>query len=671
MDGLPEATDRPADIRCPANGHKTLVMRLPGGLAVAAGAVLSKSRGRYPPVEFDPLEPDDVMENMSNEARSPRRPSAKARIAEPEDQEEIVFSGRSGNGPLATAQHGAGSPVEFDPMEPDPPEDTDGQMRQAVSASLMEPQAALRSAEDDYEEQLRKALEASTMEASAQRHPPSYTDEDEDYRRIMEESQKEHEAQQRKKARKEAELARRQEEELERALKASERAHRESGHQDEEEELARILSLSEAAHAEDVRRRAERMTRERATSRTSASYTESLAGRQGNSSEAASSLTSPTAPAEGTSEPAVKTPKPKTGILRSITGSLSSTSRKPSTKGKKKPKPSPLNPVPENETASSSTSAAAATNTTSTTASPTAITQLQKPTNSQALIPSQPPPRPPPIDPSALLALCEKAFPRDPGISAALAASKQSSSIYTVQQGADSDPELAAAIALSQEDHQQKGDEDEGLDDPPPEYHSSSADRILNHMKYTSSDYRREQPGYRKPLTADIMEIMRLYRGFLAWEKDAQPGPLDLTNDKDKGKAKESPPALPVPPSTDAPPEISDSLDETVRPALREELAIARPTAATTTFMAAQLPARAQTLARRMQAQSTAISQSRLNGYRPRREPEAHMRAFGRLPIMREEVEEEEAGRGGGGSGGGGGGGGSRRRDPGYRRSGI
>ncbi|KAL8897095.1 MAG: hypothetical protein Q9207_007385, partial [Kuettlingeria erythrocarpa] len=305
------------------------------------------------------------------------------------------------------------------------------------------------------------------------------------------------------------------------------------------------------------------------------------------------------------------------------------------------------------------------------------------------------------------------AFPQDPGIVAALAASKKSASIYSVQHGEVFDPVGAAQLAQVEEASRLEHERthggpldmtDIGLDDPPPNYRSIKAkdkhgkvreDPIIDHFKSTTTDYRREQWGSKKPLTDQILEIMLAYRLLLAWEAEFGPPdtkgrrkpspfgaiqvPVRLPNARGKGKpspflallpASNDPPALSraeqktiaATPAAAAPPEVAESLGETVRPALRDELAMAMPTAATQRLIASAVPGHLRTQARKMQAHSQMVSQSNLQGWRKRKEPEAHMLPFAKLPIVPEERPQvARAGSSGGG----------RRRDPGYRRSGI
>ncbi|KAL8944932.1 MAG: hypothetical protein Q9216_000093 [Gyalolechia sp. 2 TL-2023] len=623
-------------------------------------------RGRGPPRRASV--PGEYPQS-SDEEHPPRRRTTKAR-RQPSTEDKAIEPRRPLRNLPKSARRRSPSPVTFDPIEPDASvEGIDDQMHQALAASLKETQVIQPSEEDDFEEQLRRVMEASTADTAINHRSPDVTDQEELLRRIIDESQKEHEKQERRKARRERELAQQQEDEFARALKASQRAARASSGMEEEEELAKAISLSQAALAEDVQRAARR------TSAHTASWTETnLASRQREPSEAeAPPPTTPAAPTEAGPQPAAKPPKPKGGIAQSIRRGLSN-ARKPSTKRKPtKPQPA-LDAIPENAVASSSTSPRPEASTNTQAATKT-NTKPPPPAPSQALISL----RGPPIKPETLISMCEAAFPRDPGISAALAASKTSYAISTVQNTDEvSDPEMAAAVAMSLASHEQNEDgaldiQDTGLDDPPPSYFGSEDDKVMNHTRFTSSDYRREQPGTRKPITDDILEIMRLYRDLLAFYAE-----VEALEASSKGKAATL--ALPAPPTTTSsegdqteadppppPPEAAESLTETSRPALRAETEIAAAPTSAAHFMDT-LPPSARGAVARMQMQSQLVSQSKLPGSRPRQKPGRHMQVMGRLPIVREDSEDggtQEEGRMGKGT--------ARKvkKDSGYRRSGL
>ncbi|KAI4186483.1 MAG: hypothetical protein L6R41_003442 [Letrouitia leprolyta] len=577
----------------------------------------------------------DAREYVDDEEVPSRRRPTKAK-RQPLNEEAEVEPRRARRDPPAAARRQQPSPVEFDPIEPDASiEGTDDQTRQAPTANHEESQTAQPPEEDSFEEQLRKAIEASKadevmdQQVSAVRYAEP---DDEKLREALEESQRTHEEQERQRAEKEYALA----------IKESQRAARASGFYEDEDDLAKAIRLSEAAAAEDIRRAAERMAIGRNTSTSTASWTEDrLASRDRGSSEAEASPATPPASTEANPTPAAKPAKPKRGVTQSIRESLS-IARKPSTKRKSTTQRS------ENATASSSTPKAKA-KAKATTNTPAAIPKDTKPLPSrpsQALITL----REPPIKPETLISMCEAAFPRDPGISAALAASKASYAISSVQTAEEvSDPDLAAAVEASLRSHQENEDgaldiQETGLDDPPPSYFGSEGDKVVNHFRYTSSDYRREQPGKRKPITEDVFKIMRLYKELLAFYAEIEA--LDASS---KGKGKETL-ALPAPNTSSSgdgkekenestepdPPETIESLIETSRPALRPEAEIAAVSPSAARFMET-LPPSARGAVARMQMQSQLVSQSKLPGSRPRQKPESHMRVMGRLPIVREE----------------------------------
>ncbi|KAI4096151.1 MAG: hypothetical protein LQ344_001214 [Seirophora lacunosa] len=561
----------------------------------------------HSPVEFDPMEiKDETGEGEEEEAPPPRWRLGRISNSETADEEERVLSG--GSHPPAMARHGVDAPADLDHVRPDPSMDEmDEEFRQALAASLAEAQVVSTDVDADLEEQFRAAMEASMFDAEEQ------------IRRIIEASQREHEEEERQKARR-----RQQYEELQVLLGASQRIVSESGIQDDQDELAMVLSLSEAAYAEDVHRRAARMAHE---SPQTASWTEtSQANQQRGPPGVALPPVIPTSLAEGTPQRATTTTPIRNPSQCARDNSL--------------PSQHPLNPNGK----------------IAITESNNAVIPGDKATSSQALIV-----RPPPIDPPALIALCEKAFPEDVDISAALAASRRTATISSIQNAdLDFDPILASTIAESLASAQANAADatDIGLAEPPPSYHFSidkEESRQIDHFRYTTADYRRERPAGRKPITPPIRTIMRLWREFLTWEAEygvadangrrkASPfGPLPpppsspSTDDhpqRERERAQQQQLAPPPPP----PPEIASRLDATHRPPLRSDLAIACPTEQTSRFMSASLTPERRASALRMQAQSRAISQSGLAGHRPRRPPEAHMEPFGRLPIVREEL---------------------------------
>ncbi|KAL8735691.1 MAG: hypothetical protein Q9181_002754, partial [Wetmoreana brouardii] len=605
-----------------------------------------RAGGARPVSRRAPSDRGDEGDDEVDDTRPPRRQAAKSRDPGSDD-DDGPDSYASAQRPSNPAGRRGASPVRFSPIELDPPiGDQDDDMRRAMALSLQEP-PSVRPPDDDEDEQLRRVIEASMAEAATARERASHnSDEDPDYLRIIEASQREHEAWERERAWEAKRLARQQEEEMERAIEASKRAARQSGHSEDENQLERARRLSQVTANDDVRRAAERMAQDRNTTQGSASWTESNI----NSGRRETESSSTPAPAQtDTSAPAAKPSKPK----RTVSQRLGlSKSKKPS----KKPA-STLAAIPETaaiagpSTPSPSSPAYKSKTTTAHSSNPESTSKgnftPQDPPTSQALIQL----RETPIKPEALIAMCERAFPPDPAIALALRNSQVSRSIERVQQDPDSDPEMASAIAASLDSAQRNEDQpadvtDTGLDDPPPEYHKSSLDRVLKPkeaLKWTTSDYRNNQPGYKKRIDAEVLEIMRLYRLLLEFNDEINPDP------KSKGKGKE--PLLLTPPesstekdasSSTTPPEILDSFDEISRPPIREEVG-GMPSAAATRFTST-LPQSARLS--RMLADTQGISQSKLPGSRPRRRPERHMEVMARLPITREEDEEDYDGGG-------------------------
>ncbi|KAL8770804.1 MAG: hypothetical protein Q9194_005082 [Teloschistes cf. exilis] len=269
--------------------------------------------------------------------------------------------------------------------------------------------------------------------------------------------------------------------------------------------------------------------------------------------------------------------------------------------------------------------------------------------------------------------MCERAFPPDRAIATAIRNSQRTAYIETVQNGANEyNEQLAAAHAQVHQDRP-ADITDVGLDDPPPDYHTSSRDRRLDARRWTTSDYRREQPGYRKEISPEIREIMRLYGELKAYLKFIEPpdskgekmerekqerllllpqpppsttpadGSVVVTSRKGKGKETDDDDdaAAQIPP-----PEIADSLDDIFRPGRCAEVG-GTPSASARNY-AANLPtAAARQRAMEQQSHSAAISASRLPNSRSRRPKawEPQVERFGRLAIMEEEDEEEPQGR--------------------------
>ncbi|KAI4285699.1 MAG: hypothetical protein L6R38_000437 [Xanthoria sp. 2 TBL-2021] len=510
------------------------------------------------------------------------------------------------------------------------------QMRRAIALSLAQPASTRPSEEPDEEKQMRWAMEASTTHAEASARPSSSANAEAEYLRKLKESQDDHEALQRRRAQ-EAEKIQENEAYLARVLKESPNEAHASGHQNgevnEEDRLEEILRLSMETAAEDQRRAEERM---RWTSR---SWTENnpRAMERGEKPQESSSSAAPPAPSN---DPAADSPKPKARKFKN-----------PLSQGKKKTKTSALDAVPEDTVATSSSSRPLRTGSSS--------GDNPQPDNSRAIAIRQSKPIPeatsqalvelrePPIKIETLIAMCERAFPQDGAIAQAMKDSQKSDYIYRVQHGDEEDERnYAAAVALSEQDKEPDPDISEiGVTqgEEAPAYRKSAQDKVIDHFKYTSSDYRNEKAGTRKPITKEIWEIMRQYQVFVAWAKGIDP----------KGKSKEggqlviTPPTLPSSSTTNssAPAEVNSSLDETTRPSLREDFAVPNPEEVS--HVMRKVDPKNRTAQRLMQNQSHAIGQSRMTGVRPRPRPEAHMSPFGRLPIMVEGNEQvAEASRG-------------------------
>lgn len=503
---------------------------------------------------------------------------------------------------------------------------------------------------EDFEEDLRRAMTLSLAEP--QGRPSDDVEEDPHYLEIIQQSRKEHEAQERRKARAARKQAEDYEAEYEKALKVSERAARGSEHQTFEDELQRVLRLSQESAAEDVRRAAERMAQQKYATLSSPSWVEGNPRARDRVDRPSEDPSSAGSPAPST-KPAPNPPKPKPSRARSLFSR------------KKKPIISALDAVPEYAVADLPTPGPSRPRTHSGTAArPTDTQVVIRPelkavpeATSQALVAV----REPPITIEQLLAMCERAFPKDSQMDYAVEESEKSRQIELAQLD-DEAGLIAAAIAASMNESEAPADITEtGLDEDsrPPEYQASGMDRVIDHTRYTSSDYRREKFGSKLRITKPIWEIMGLYQQFLDFHNGVQ-GAID-DDPKGKGKSKErDPPLLLLPPP---PTNIESSLAETSRPTLRADFA--PPTAeASTNIMASVLPAY-RGVAQRMQNQSVMIGQSRIPGRRPRAPPEAHMKPFGGLPIVREENEWVGEARMARGT--------ERRlaRDKGFRRSGI
>ncbi|KAL8952646.1 MAG: hypothetical protein Q9222_001452 [Ikaeria aurantiellina] len=600
----------------------------------------TKSKREDSSDENDPIEEDDSNAEIAQGSmrRSPkargklpaRQGQRSTKAAKPMramttvDDDEDGHSDDAQDLPQGPSENAKGKMVRgiLTPIEPDAARDEmDDEMRQVIALSHSEAQSAWPP-ELGFEEQLRMVMEQSITDIGGA-HASSSRNEDEEeaLRQIVEDSRREHEKQERI------------------------RARRVRQQQKEEDELARVIRESEETAAEDFRKHAERMSLGRDTVHGTPSWTESNTN-VGNREESSPSAPAARARAQAASATAAKSDEPKKNFIRSFIGSPA---RASSSKKKARAK-STLHSVPENAVASSSSGPAPLTTRTKTKSNPSSTSASKAATHpppSQALTVVAPDLRKPPIEPPALIALCDAAFPKDTAIDLAIAASKDSASIYSVQQGSDEDwdPAMAAAVAQSRAEATPALDITEtGLDEPPPDYSTSANDRLINHMKFTTSDYRQEKIGQRLRITPEIWEIMRLYRELMTYYATIQ-----KLNGEDVAKDRLGKPypftVEPAPPANAAEldAEDKDPMLQNSRPALRDDTAGPQLTESATHFME-NLPSSARPLAKQMQDQSRMISQSRMPGSRPRQRPEAHMRKLNALPIMEEEEEEEHGG---------------------------
>ncbi|CAO1602283.1 hypothetical protein XANCAGTX0491_005907 [Xanthoria calcicola] len=563
----------------------------------------------------------------------PRRQTGKARSSSPEDQPKVPTSRRPKKSKGVDQDDETAGP-SLQPRK-SPERSFEEQMRRAFALSLAQPASTRPSEEADEAAQMRWAMDDSTTHAEASVRPSSSANSETEYLRKLKESQDDHEALQRRRAQ-EAEMIRENEAYLARVLSESSNEVRASGRHhgelNEEDALKEALRQSMGTVAEDQRRADNRI---RSTSR---SWTENSprAMERGEGPQARSS--SSATPPASSSEPAANSPKAKPRKSKRLWSRA------------KKKKTVALDAVPEDTVATSSSPRPLRTGSSSGNGPQSENSQVvairkSKPipeATSQALVELQEPP----IKIETLIAMCERAFPQDGAVAQAMRDSQQSDYIYRVQYGLDDDEQaMSNAVALSLKDGPAEADISEtGVTEgeEAPAYRNSAQDKVIDHFKYTSSDYRNEKAGTRKPITKEIWEIMRQYQDFLAWAKGIDP----------KGKSKEgqltiTPPTLPIASTTDssAPAEVDSSLDETTRPNLREDFAV--PNSEEVGHVMRRVDPKHRAAQRVMQNQSHAIGQSRLTGVRPRVRPEPYMSPFGRLPIMVEENEQvAEASRG-------------------------
>ncbi|KAL8687437.1 MAG: hypothetical protein Q9224_005154, partial [Gallowayella concinna] len=402
-----------------------------------------------------------------------------------------------------------GSPVRQEPTQTeDPADDFETQMRQALAKSLAEPQAKPSA---DIEED------------------PAYLD-------IIERSRREHE-EERKKARAAQKLAQKHEAQYKRALKLSEQEPQVPQQQGEDEEFLKVLRLSEQTAAEDVRRAAERMAGQNYTRNTSASWVT-------NNPRAMERIDGPSG------QTSADTPAPASA-------------------------PRTERAVAENALASVPTAGPSrSTRTTTPTNNDQTVAKRQARSTPQASSQAVTGPRKPPVTIEKLIRMCERAFPKPSEIDLAVAESVASHRL----EGMDVDPDqMAQAMAESLRDPNRETPldiTDIGLEDGlrPPDYQASQTHRIVNHFKFTSSDYRREKMGKKWPISKEIFEIMRLWKLLIVYTNEHNPDP------KGKGKGKEQPLSLllgdsiPAAAAASTIDDDSASLDtETSRPPLRTE----------------------------------------------------------------------------------------------------
>ncbi|KAL8660147.1 MAG: hypothetical protein Q9226_000053 [Calogaya cf. arnoldii] len=553
--------------------------------------------------EFPSVSDDDTSKKPSG--RRDRRPQRASKRTDSEEDEETTPHPRrrtrktrslsQENEPTAPASRRPKKSKRVDketarpsPQSEDPPDESyEEQIRKALLLSLEQPASTRPSEAPSEEEQMRWAMEDFKTDAEPSARLSSSANAEAEYLRKLKESQDDFEALQRRRA-KEAEDIRQSE------------AH-----------LARVLKESAK---EEIRTR---------------SWTENNPRTIERGDKPEASWTS-AIPAPST-EPAPESPRAKT-----------TKTKDPSSRRKKKKTPK-LDAVPEDTVAISSSPRPLRTgsslgNHPQPDKSQAVAIRKFKPiaeATSQALIEL----REPPVKIETLIAMCERAFPQDEVIDRVMKESQKTDFIYRVQYGEDEDEFLMArVIALSLKDKPGEADLSEtgvAKGEEAPAYRDSARDKVIDHFKYTSSDYRNEKAGTRKPITSEIWEIMRLYQDFVAWGKGIDP----------KGKSKEGqlmimPPTLSSSSTTNssAPAEVNSSLGEITRPSLREDFALPNAEEANHVMRSVQPVHRAAQ--RLMQSQSRAIGQSRLPGSRPRARPEAHLRPFGRLPVPVEDNEQ-------------------------------
>ncbi|KAL8789620.1 MAG: hypothetical protein Q9213_001056 [Squamulea squamosa] len=592
----------------------------------------------------------------------PQRASKRAESDDDKDEQAGLPRRKSGKARSVSRGTGARAPASGRPKKAKEPESTEedearpSPRRRAIRGSTSDQDRGPRPVTDhhatspggqgpalseglpdDYEEQMRRVIALSLSEQRSA-GPSNDPDEDADYLRSIEESQREHEAQQRKKSQEANELAQNNERDFERAREESQEAARglfqQNGEEGGEDEFQRALRLSMETHATDIQKAAERFSQQRDSITPWLSLAALGHRARERTVEVPAESSSADAPASRV-ERSTPIPKPE-----------SSKAKRPSTQ-KKKGKTSALNAVPENGIATSPAHGPSRRRMTSATVAESsnnqAIAIRESEPISERTLQARIDLDEPPVTLATLITMCESAFPKDASVEEAMKLSQESYNIERAEY--DDDPILAGMLAESAANAAPPPDiQETGLsnDERPPSYLDSAVHPVVDHTKFTSSDYRNEKQGTKMPITKEIREIIRQYQVYNAWAKQRYP----------EGKSKEgslhiTPPALPASATTDpnAPAEVNASLDEIVRPALREEFTAPQPEASAS-IMATVAP-KHRAVAQRMQNQSRMIGQSRLPGSRPRVKPEAHLIPFGRLQIMEEENEQVmEASRG-------------------------
>ncbi|KAL9035208.1 MAG: hypothetical protein Q9180_004982, partial [Flavoplaca navasiana] len=366
-----------------------------------------------------------------------------------------------------------------------PEESYEEQIRKALALSLSQPALPRPSEEATEEEQMRWAMEEHEKHAKASARPSSSADTDADYLRKLKESQDDHEALLARRA-EEAEAIRKNEADLARVMRESQDDTGAPHHQNEQIDGVDGLEMALRLSAEEERR-----TR---------SWTENNPRAQERDHPDLSSTATQPAPL---TEPAAEPPKPK--------------ETRPSTTGTKKTKKkrSALAAVPEDTVPTSSRSRPARTASSSGTGRESgnsqaiAIQQKDMPeASSQALRELQEPP----VKIETLIAMCERAFPEDPVMKQAKKDSERSAAIHRAQYGDDENAQYQAAVAQSLADASPAADISEagvveGTQAPP--YLASERDKVVDHFRYTSSNYRNEEAGDLKEINKEIWDIMR------------------------------------------------------------------------------------------------------------------------------------------------------------------